>query len=56
MFDAYVSIIMTAEGWGIPRHGKDSTFCLICLTMSVCISDQGAVFFLSLLYKGAHNF
>ena len=52
MSDASTSTIMNAEGWGLPRLGKDSTFCLICLTMSVCTTDQGLGFFLTLLYRG----
>ena len=52
MSDASVSTITNAEGLGIPRHGKESTFCLICLKMSVCATDQGLGFFLTLLYRG----
>jgi len=55
MLDPLVSTIINAEGWGISRHGKDSTFCLICLIMSVCISDQGIGLFPSLLHKGSSN-
>ena len=55
MSDASVSKIMNAEGWGMPRHGKDSTFSLICLTMLVCISGYGVGMVLSLLYRGSHK-
>ena len=45
MSDAFVSTIMNGEGWGTPRHGKASTFCMICLTMSVCIAHHAFEFF-----------
>ena len=55
MLDASVSTIMNAEGLGMPRHGSDFTFSLICQTILVCSFVKGTGFFLSLLYKGAQT-